>query len=81
MVLIDKKKFVNQGQERITYPTLFFTKNKQQEEKLLEDGSRIVFILASYPLVEKCINAAILNKGETRNLSDHYPMECEYDFT
>ncbi|MCG8308756.1 MAG: endonuclease/exonuclease/phosphatase family protein [Cytophagales bacterium] len=69
-------RYVNEGSDRRTSPTLVFAKNKEDEERLRKNSVRIDFILASYSLAEKCTNAAILNKNETSRLSDHYPVEC-----
>jgi exonuclease III len=72
-------KFVNEGTDRTTSPTLIFAENIEDEDRLLRNGKRIDFILASYPLAGKCKNALVLNKGETTRLSDHYPVECEFN--
>jgi exodeoxyribonuclease-3 len=73
-------KFVNEGPDRTTSPTLIFAENIKDEARLLRNGKRIDFILASYPLAGKCENAFVLNKGETARLSDHYPVEGEFNF-
>ncbi|GAB3655900.1 hypothetical protein GCM10028791_27360 [Echinicola sediminis] len=72
--------FVQNGKQRISNPTLVFAKNKREEEDLIKHGVRIDFILSSYGLANKCVSAEIINQGETIRLSDHYPVECVYQF-
>jgi len=71
--------YSEQGTGRISCPTLVFANNKQEEEQLIQKGTRIDFILTSYNLVRKCINASVLNGVETSCLSDHYPIEATFE--
>jgi exodeoxyribonuclease-3 len=70
-------KFVEPGIERISCPTQVFAKNEADRKRLIRMGTRIDYILTSYNMVEKSVNAHIINGSETHNLSDHYPIEVE----
>ncbi|MCC8142816.1 MAG: hypothetical protein LUD02_05585 [Tannerellaceae bacterium] len=59
---------------RTTMPTRMLIENSKREDLHAVSGGRIDYILLSYPLLQKCVDAFIWNGEDTDYLSDHYPV-------
>ena len=62
-------------QERETFPSLVFFKT--DEELKTRYPNRMDFIFVTLDLETKIIDAAILNRGQTDYISDHYPVSMD----
>jgi len=50
-------------------------------EHVVQTRERLDYILATPSLSWKCIGASIINKGETADLSDHYPLIADFELS
>lgn len=66
--------------ERVSGPSIIKASNEKDKIRLLGLATRIDYIFASGNLATKCINAKIINEGETNYLSDHYPVIATFEF-
>ncbi len=62
-------------QLRETFPTLVFFKT--DKERKTRYPNRMDFILVSLDLEAQIVDAAILNRGQTDYISDHYPISMD----
>ncbi|MEZ4899456.1 MAG: endonuclease/exonuclease/phosphatase family protein [Saprospiraceae bacterium] len=66
--------------KRYSFPTPVLAGTYQTMEEVNVNRERIDYILVSPSLAQNCRGMTILNEGETKWLSDHYPVMATFEF-
>lgn len=68
-------------ENRFTFPTRILAGNRLRTDEIIPLRRRLDYILVSRDLATKALSAKVINSGVVNELSDHFPVVAEFDWT
>ena len=69
------------AKDRFSFPTPILSGNRLQAEDIITHRRRIDYILVSRELARRTLSASVINSGIVDQLSDHYPVVAQFEWS
>lgn len=79
--LIDITQRYVKGEDRFSFPTPILAGNRLNADEIIPLRRRIDYIMVSRALARKTTSARVINQGIVDELSDHFPVVAEFEWS